>query len=69
MAFHADPRLYTLEQVFVSIAALLATLGGAAFSWRVFEKPLIRMGHEYSYEESRGGAASVAFENKAINED
>ncbi len=53
LVFHADPRLYTIKHVVVSIAALLATLGVASFSWRFFEKPLIRIGHRYSYDDAR----------------
>jgi peptidoglycan/LPS O-acetylase OafA/YrhL len=47
--FQAEPRLYTLSQLAVTILALSATLGTAALSWRFFEKPLIRRGHRYSY--------------------
>lgn len=47
--FHADPRLYTLKQLAVSILALLVTFLIASVSWRFFEKPLIQRGHRYSY--------------------
>lgn len=60
---HAEPRLYTLRQLAVSVFALLATLGTASLSWRFFEKPLIRRGHSYSYGEhtveSAGAPPSV----------
>jgi len=61
IVFHADTRLYTVQHFLVSAAALLATLGVAALSWRYFEKPLIRMGHEYSYGRDRKGAGRGAF--------
>jgi peptidoglycan/LPS O-acetylase OafA/YrhL len=48
--FHAEPRLYNLSHLAVSMFALLVTLAVASLSWRYFEKPLIRCGHEYSYE-------------------
>lgn len=48
---HAEPQLYNLSQLTVSVFALVATLGVASFSWRFFEKPLVRHGHDYSYEE------------------
>jgi peptidoglycan/LPS O-acetylase OafA/YrhL len=46
---HADPRLYSLSHVVVTVLALVATLGTASLSWRFFEKPLIRRGHSNSY--------------------
>jgi peptidoglycan/LPS O-acetylase OafA/YrhL len=46
---HAEPQLYKLSQLVVSMFALLVTLGVASLSWRYFEKPLIRRGHNYSY--------------------
>ncbi len=49
---HAEPKLYNLRQLGVSVLALLATLGVASLSWRFLEKPLIRRGHGYSYGES-----------------
>jgi peptidoglycan/LPS O-acetylase OafA/YrhL len=49
---HAEPRLYTLSQLAVSLFALLATFAVASLSWRFFEKPLIRLGHGYSYGEN-----------------
>lgn len=48
--FHAIPQLQTLPELAVSVLALSATLGAASLSWRYFEKPLIRRGHQYSYE-------------------
>jgi peptidoglycan/LPS O-acetylase OafA/YrhL len=48
---HAEPELYNLRQLGVSVLALLATLGVASVSWRFLEKPLIRRGHGYSYWE------------------
>jgi peptidoglycan/LPS O-acetylase OafA/YrhL len=49
---HADPQLYNLSYVAVSVLALLAPLGAGSLSWRFFEKPLIRRGHSYSYGDS-----------------
>jgi peptidoglycan/LPS O-acetylase OafA/YrhL len=47
----AEPQLYSLRQLGVTVLALLATLGVASVSWRFLEKPLIRRGHAYSYGE------------------
>ena len=59
---HAEPQLYSLSHLAVSVFALLATLAVASFSWRFFEKPLIRRGHTYFYgeepAESAGASAS-----------
>jgi len=57
---HAEPRLYTLSQLAVSVFALLTTLGAASLSWRFFEKPLIRRGHSYSYEEDAAQARQLS---------
>jgi peptidoglycan/LPS O-acetylase OafA/YrhL len=58
---HAEPRLYTLRQLAVSVFALLATLGAASLSWRFFEKPLIRRGHRYTYGESPTKSTPAGF--------
>ncbi len=54
---HAEPQLYSLSHLAVSVFALLATLAVASFSWRFFEKPLIRRGHGYSYGEALADAS------------
>jgi peptidoglycan/LPS O-acetylase OafA/YrhL len=50
---HAEPQLYNLSQLAVSVFALLAALGVASLSWRFFEKPLIRRGRDSSYENGK----------------
>jgi peptidoglycan/LPS O-acetylase OafA/YrhL len=50
---HAPPQIYNAAGVVVTLLALLLTLVVAAFSWRFFEKPLIRRGHSYSYGDNR----------------
>ena len=58
---HAEPRLYSLSQLAVSVFALLATPGAASLSWRFFEKPLIRRGHRYTYGESPTKSTPAGF--------
>jgi peptidoglycan/LPS O-acetylase OafA/YrhL len=50
---HADPQIYNLRGVGVSLLAFALTLGVAGLSWRFFEKPLIRRGHGYNYGETQ----------------
>jgi peptidoglycan/LPS O-acetylase OafA/YrhL len=52
LLLHAAPQIYNARGVSVSLLALVLTLGVAAFSWRYFEKPLIRHGHTYGYAEA-----------------
>jgi peptidoglycan/LPS O-acetylase OafA/YrhL len=49
---HAMPQLYSFRQLAASAVALVATLGVASLSWRFFEKPLVRRGHSYRYDEA-----------------
>jgi len=51
LLLHSLPRIYDAPGIVVTLLALAATLAVAAFSWRFFEKPLIRRGHSYSYSE------------------
>jgi peptidoglycan/LPS O-acetylase OafA/YrhL len=46
----ATPQIYNAQGVAVTLLALALTLGVAALSWRYYEKPLVRRGHNYSYE-------------------
>jgi peptidoglycan/LPS O-acetylase OafA/YrhL len=55
--FHAETRLYNLSQLAVSMLALFVTLAVASLSWHYFEKPLIRRGHAYSYEDASATSA------------
>jgi peptidoglycan/LPS O-acetylase OafA/YrhL len=57
--FHSEPKLYTFSHLAVSALALLATFAVASLSWRFFEKPLIRLGHSYSYGENATESASA----------
>jgi peptidoglycan/LPS O-acetylase OafA/YrhL len=46
----AEPAISGLSSVFVTVAALVATLAVAHVSWRVIERPLIHRGHvRYQY--------------------
>jgi peptidoglycan/LPS O-acetylase OafA/YrhL len=49
VVLHADPQIYNLRGVGVTLLALGLTLVVASLSWRYFEKPLIRRGHSYAY--------------------
>ena len=51
LLLHSTPRIYDVPGIAVTLLALAATLATAAFSWRFFEKPLIRRGQSYSYSE------------------
>ena len=66
---HALPQLYTLNQLAVSILALLATLAVASLSWRFFEKALIRHGHTYSYGEisAKSAGAPPTLEDRGLS--
>jgi peptidoglycan/LPS O-acetylase OafA/YrhL len=44
-----EPRIYTFSGVLITLFALAFTLALASLSWKVFEKPLIRKGHRFSY--------------------
>ncbi len=46
---HAEPRIYNLRGVLVTICSLILTFSIAIISWRFLEKPLIRRGHMVSY--------------------
>ena len=56
---HARPALYGIKTTLVSALALGTTLLVAAVSWRYLEKPLIRKGHSYSYDETNALAETV----------
>jgi peptidoglycan/LPS O-acetylase OafA/YrhL len=65
--FRAEPQIYTLGGVAVSVLAILATLALASLSWHFFEKPLIKIGHTWSYSSpsSTGTLACVPFPSEA----
>jgi peptidoglycan/LPS O-acetylase OafA/YrhL len=46
---HADPQIYNLKGVGISLLALCLTLAVASLSWRYFESPLIKIGHRTGY--------------------
>lgn len=46
---HAQPQIYNLQGLGVTLLALGLTLAVAAISWRYLEKPLIRLGHRHPY--------------------
>lgn len=58
---HAAPQVYDAAGVAVTLLALLLTLAVAGLSWRFFEKPLIRRGHNYSYWDSAVEPAQTGF--------
>jgi peptidoglycan/LPS O-acetylase OafA/YrhL len=49
---HAAPQVYNEAGLGVTLLAAVLTLAVATLSWRYFEKPLIRRGHTYLYEEA-----------------
>jgi len=51
LILHDAPQIYRFRQAGVTAFAAALTLAIALLSWRYFEKPLIRRGHEYSYWE------------------
>lgn len=48
----AMPQVYNEAGLGVTLLATVLTLGVATLSWRHFEKPLVRRGHMYLYEET-----------------
>lgn len=53
---HADPQIYNLAGIAVTLSALGLTLAVASLSWRFFESPLIRRGHAFSYHTGESAA-------------
>ncbi|HEX8650015.1 MAG TPA: acyltransferase [Pyrinomonadaceae bacterium] len=53
-----EPQIASLPDAAVTLLALILTLALATLSWVYFEKPLVKRGHEHSYEES-GNVAGV----------
>jgi len=51
LVFHTEPQIYNLKGVGVTLLALVLTLALASLSWRYFEKPLIRRGHSFAYDD------------------
>jgi peptidoglycan/LPS O-acetylase OafA/YrhL len=55
LILRAAPEFYNLQGGAVTLLAAILTLVLAALSWRYFERPLIRRGHTYAYEEEAPG--------------
>jgi peptidoglycan/LPS O-acetylase OafA/YrhL len=51
LLLQASPQIYNWEGIAVTMLALCLTLSASCLSWRFFEKPLLRRGHAYSYDE------------------
>jgi peptidoglycan/LPS O-acetylase OafA/YrhL len=51
LILHSSPQIYSFKGIAVTVFAALITLALAALSWRYFEKPLIRRGHTYAYDQ------------------
>jgi peptidoglycan/LPS O-acetylase OafA/YrhL len=51
LILHSPPQFYNLQGIAVTLLAAAITLILAALSWRSFEKPPIRKGHTYAYDE------------------
>jgi peptidoglycan/LPS O-acetylase OafA/YrhL len=49
---HSPPQVYNEAGVGVTLLAAVLTLAVATLSWQYLEKPLIRLGHTYLYEEA-----------------
>ena len=47
---HALPRIYDLQGAAVSLLALVLTYIFATLSWTLFEHPLVRRGHSFTYK-------------------
>ncbi len=59
--FGAEPQLYNFSGIAVTAFSLLLTLSIAGISWRLLEQPLIRRGHNYSYQPGNSkGRAELA---------
>jgi peptidoglycan/LPS O-acetylase OafA/YrhL len=55
LLLHGPPQIYNAKGIGVTLLALALTLTVASLSWRYFEKPLIRKGHAYAYDEETAG--------------
>ncbi len=54
---HTRPRIVTLAGAGVSVLAAIITYGIAVVSWRIFEGPLVRIGHGFVYSAPAGSQA------------
>jgi peptidoglycan/LPS O-acetylase OafA/YrhL len=55
LLLHGPPEIYDARGIGVTLLALALTLAVASFSWKYFEKPLIRKGHAYTYGQETAG--------------
>jgi peptidoglycan/LPS O-acetylase OafA/YrhL len=53
------PRLLNVQDALVTLTAAALTLGLAHFSWRYFEKPLVRRGQTFEYLPARPAARPI----------
>jgi peptidoglycan/LPS O-acetylase OafA/YrhL len=51
-----DFRFHEFSDVAMTVAAFGATLILATLSWHFLEKPIVRWGHSWSYEDKPGAA-------------
>jgi len=49
---HSYPRIDSLPGALATLLSTIVTLGIAALSWRLMEKPLIKRGHRFVYSSS-----------------
>jgi len=66
---HAEPQIYNLAGVAVTFLALGLTFTVAVLSWRYFESPLIRRGHNHSYDDWGPAPISSKFVTPPIEAD
>jgi peptidoglycan/LPS O-acetylase OafA/YrhL len=59
LLLHAPPQIDSLPGVAVTLFGAVLTFAFAALSWRFFESPLLRRGHQYSYGSSASPAAAA----------
>jgi peptidoglycan/LPS O-acetylase OafA/YrhL len=63
LILHTTPEISDFKGIAVTLFAAVMTFVQAAFSWRYFEKPLLRRGHTYAYsEKSFTGSEQQALE-------
>jgi peptidoglycan/LPS O-acetylase OafA/YrhL len=60
-----EPQIASLPDAAVTLLALILTLALATLSWVYFEKPLVKRGHQHSYEDS-GEVAGVVRASSAL---
>jgi len=52
LVLHQNPEMQNIQDVAVTVLALITTLTLATLSWKLFEKPIVAMGHVLQYQKT-----------------